>query len=348
MARRGENIYKRKDGRYEGRYIKQYDVSGKAISGYVYSKNYNEIKDLLAKYKIVRPVKHGKNTLLADWLEIWLYSQSGVKPTTKSVYASHINNYINPVLGDIPLKKLNSEILQDFINSLVLSPATIRAVFSILKSALSCAEDNDLIANVWTKVKVPKREKSIVRILSVAEQRKLEKQLQTDYDIGIWLSLYAGLRIGEVCALKWTDVNLETSVITVNTTQARTENGLEYTSPKSKSSKREIPIPELLWEKLNAIPCKSFFVLSQKKRAVDIRTYRRYFKKILKFAELPDIKFHSLRHTFSTRALEVGMDYKTLSEILGHSGVGITLDLYAHSLQEHKRNEMNKLSRIFQ
>lgn len=347
MARRGENIYKRKDGRYEGRYIKYYDISGKAIYGYVYSRVYSEVKELLAKYKTERPTRQGKNTLLSEWLKSWLKSQGTLKPTTKQIYKSHIDNYINPNLGKIPLKKLNSDILQGFINDLNLSASTVKNIFSILKSALSSAEDNGLILNIWNKVKVPKKEKSIVQVLTVNEQKLLESVLTLPFDIGVWICLYAGLRIGEVCALMWADINFETSTLTVNGTQARTENGVEIIAPKSKSSKREIPIPVILINKLKEIPQTCEYVLSKNNKPVDIRTYRRHFKKLLQKAGLSDIKYHALRHTFSTRALEVGMDYKTLSEILGHSSVGITLDLYAHSLNEHKRNEMNKLGQIF-
>lgn len=347
MARRGENIYKRKDGRYEGRYIKYYDISGTAVYGYVYSSSYSELKELLAKYKTEKPKRQCNNTLLAEWIKRWIDSQPGLKPTTKQVYKSHINNYINPNLGKIPLKKLNGDILQGFVNNLNLSASTVKNIFSILKSALSSAEDNGLIFNIWNKVKVPKKDISIIKVLTVNEQKMLESVLLSPFDIGIWICLYTGLRIGEVCALKWTDINFETSALTVNGTQARTENGVEIISPKSKSSKREIPMPAILINKLKEISHECEYVLSKNNRAVDVRTYRRHFKKLLQKANLPDIKYHALRHTFSTRALEVGMDYKTLSEILGHSSVGITLDLYAHSLNEHKRTEMNKLSCIF-
>lgn len=347
MGRRGENIYKRKDGRYEGRYIKYYDLAGKAVYGYVYARGYSQIKEKLAKYKTKKPSKQGKNTPLSEWLKSWIRSQGTLKPTTKQIYKSHINNYINPNLGKIPLKKLNGDILQGFVNDLDLSASTVKSIFSILKSSLCAAESNGLILNIWDKVKLPKKEKSIVQILTANEQKRLESVLTSPFDIGIWICLYAGLRIGEVCALKWEDINFETSTLIVNGTQARIGNGVEIITPKSRSSKREIPIPVILMGKLKDITPTCEYVLSKNRKPADIRTYRRYFKKLLQQSELPDIKYHALRHTFSTRALEVGMDYKTLSEILGHSSVGITLDLYAHSLNEHKRNEMNKLGRIF-
>ncbi len=348
MARRGENIYKRQDGRYEGRYIKYYDISGKAVYGYIYSRNYSDIKEMLAKCKTDKKISTTtSNIRLADWIDTWLKSQSTLKSTTKRVYQGHINNHIAPALGSVPLKKLNADILQDFVNGLECSPTTVKTIFSTLKAALITAEEKGLIFNCWNKVKLPKKQKSFVRVLTKNEQQRLEGVLTDNKSIGIWISLYTGLRIGELCALRWSEIDFTTSKLTVTGTQARTEKGVEIISPKSKSSKREIPIPPLLIDKLKAVPHDTEFVLSKSGKPIEVRSYRRYFKSVLKAADLPDIKFHATRHTFATRALEVGMDYKTLSEILGHSTVSITLDLYAHSLDEHKHKEMSKLCEIY-
>lgn len=349
MARRGENIYKRKDGRYEGRYIKHYDTDGRAVYGYVYSRTYGEIKEKLAKCRAgIQEGKTGLNMKLSSWLNIWIEAQTFLKPTTRRVYMSHIENQIIPNIGRVPLKKQTAELLQNFVNNLEVSPATAKTIFSILKSALSSAEDKGYITNIWSKVKLPKKESSNVRILSRGEQRRLEGALTAHDDIGILLSLYTGLRIGEVCALKWENIDFETSALTVVGTQTRTEKGVRVTPPKSQSSKRKIPIPDFLINKLIAMPKTCEYVLSREGKAYDVRTYRRYFKSILSSAGLPDIHYHALRHMFATRALEVGMNYKTLSEILGHSTVAITLDLYAHSIDEHKKREMSKLGEIYQ
>ncbi len=348
MARRGENIYKRKDGRYEGRYIKFYNSAGKAVYGYLYSKSYTDLKERLKSCKTEKwGASKGMNIPLGEWMNTWLSSLGTTrKPTTQRVYKSHIENHINPALGAIPLKKLNAEQIQNFVNDLNLSAATVKTIFATLKSALISA--GGVAPQVWSGVKMPKSEKFITRVLSVEEQKRLENALSGDSDIGIFLCLYTGLRIGELCALRWEDIHLERAVLTVNGTQARTEKGVEIISPKSKSAKREIPLPPFLLEKIKRLPRTGEFVISRFGRPFDIRTYRRHFKHILNKADLPDIKFHALRHTFATRALEVGMDYKTLSEILGHSTVSITLDLYAHSLNEHKKKQMNKLGGIFQ
>ncbi|MCH5185943.1 MAG: site-specific integrase [Oscillospiraceae bacterium] len=348
MARRGENIYKRKDGRYEGRYIKTYDINGKAVYASVYARNYADIKDKLAKCKSDNPPRlAGSAALLSDWLITWIESEDNIKETTKRLYKSNIKNHIIPKIGKIPLKRLSGDILQSFVSSFKLAPSTVQLIFTVLKSALTRAEDRGFITNIWSKVKLPKRKSSEVTILTPQEQSKLESVLCEKNDIGILICLYMGLRIGELCALKWSDVDFDNGIIHIKGTQSRIDGELKVMPPKSKASCRVIPIPDFLAEKLKTRENYSEFVLSNNGKAVETRAYRRRLKTLLKSAELPDIKFHALRHTFASRALEVGMDYKTLSEILGHASVSITMDLYVHSLDEHKKNQMNKLNRIF-
>ena len=171
--------------------------------------------------------------------------------------------------------------------------------------------------------------------------------LTEDIDVGVLICLYAGLRIGEVCALQWKDIDLNQGLLCVTGTQSRIGGQLQITPPKSRTSNRVIPIPDVLLNRLRELNHYGSFVLMGQKGMMDLRSYRRRFKRLLDKAGLPDIKFHSLRHTFASRALEVGMDYKTLSEILGHASVAITMDLYVHSLDEHKRSQMNKLNQLY-
>ncbi len=348
MARRGENIYKRKDGRYEGRYIKSYDLSGKAVYGYIYSKSYGEVKEKLLKCKTEKKEKSKEiNITLEEWIRFWEKGQTSIKVSTLNIYKSHIKNHIIPSIGRISLKRINAEMLQRFVNEINLSGASARSILSTLKVILRDAENRGLIEENWKKLKLPPKEKAFVRVLSVNEQKSLEKTLCGDKDIGILICLYTGLRIGEVCALRWCDIDFENSSLCVTGTQVRTKDGLNIIPPKSNASRREIPIPDFLLEKLEKIKNNGIYVLSQKEKPMDVRTYRRHFKNKIKEAQLSDIKYHSLRHTFATRALEVGMDYRTLSEILGHASVSITLDIYAHSLKEHKINEMKKVAELF-
>lgn len=347
MARRGENIYKRKDGRYEGRYIKEHTLNGKAVYGYVYAKTYSEIKSILSKCKTQSNYHQKTNLLLSEWMTFWLHKQTHIKPTTRAIYQGHIDHHIAPAVGNVSLKDLGKEQLQIFVNQLNLSPSTVQNIFATLKSALRSAYEMNYIDRIWSSVKVPKKQKSIIRILTPSEQQQLERTLNSLEDIGILICLYTGLRIGELCALKWENIDLNRGVLQVVGTQIRTSAGLEIAPPKSISSKREIPLPSVLLKKLHIMEHQTSFVLNKGNKPYDVRNYRRYFKNQLKQANLPDIKFHSLRHTFATRALEVGMDYRTLSEILGHSSVSTTLDLYVHSLDEHKKKEMDKLSYIY-
>lgn len=349
MARRGENIYKRKDGRYEGRYVKRYDENGKIVYGYVYARSYSETKERLLKCKLEKkPQNTGSNMLLSEWLHIWIEAETNLKETTKELYARHIRNHIIPQIGNIPLKKLNKDILQLFVNNLTFAPSTTKLIFYILKSALSCAEEEGCISNnICSKIRLPKKETSEVSILTINEQRRLENSLTERNDIGILICLYMGLRIGELCALKWSDIDFTNNVMHINGTQSRINGKLTVTSPKSKTSMRIIPIPEVLTDKLKSCKNRDEFVLSHNGGMIDVRVYRRRFKKLLESAEIPYTKFHALRHTFASRALEVGMDYKTLSEILGHASVAITMDLYVHSLDEHKKAEINKLNFLY-
>ncbi len=348
MSKRGENIYKRKDGRYEGRYVKDYGVDGKINYGSVYARTYSEAKSKLAQAKSTKkePTK-GASMTVSQWLANWIETDPGIRETTRTVYRSYINNQIVPKIGKIRLNRLTKDTLQNFVMSMTLAPATVRAVFTVLKAALISAEEKGYINNIWSKVRLQKKTKTEVGILSCSEQKRLERVLNDDNDIGILISLYTGLRIGELCALRWSDIDFGRRQLHVNGTQTRSDAGTKVTPPKSRSSVRVIPIPEFLSEKLKNKPRRGEFVLSSGNGSMDVRSYRRHFKKLLDEAQLPDIKFHALRHTFATRALEVGMDFKTLSEILGHSSVAITLDLYVHSLDEYKRNQMSKLGEIY-
>ncbi len=191
------------------------------------------------------------------------------------------------------------------------------------------------------------------------KQKKIEKALNIKRypkHIGILICLYLGLRLGEVCALKWEDVDLKSQTMQIcRTVYLKTDKNkptiLVFTTPKTKSSIRCIPIPTFLVDSLKQIKkhSTSEFVLSDKfGHCIIPRTYQYVFSSIQRRARVERKGFHSLRHTFATRALECGIDIKSLSEILGHKNPTITLTRYAHSMLSYKKNMINKIGKLYQ
>lgn len=348
MARKGENIYKRKDGRYEGRFIIGYDISGKAKYCSVYAKSYTDVKKKMQKYRS-RPqsITRKSSFTLSEWMNIWLSRKNNIKLSTQKLYRRIIDNHITPQIGKIALRNLSSDTIQCFISSLALAPATVKLIYTVLKAALKSAEEEKYIENVYSRISAPGILRKEPTVLTRSEQHTLECSLATPNDIGILICLYTGLRIGELCALKWENIDLDNALLHVCGTQSRIDGKLIITPPKSSASQRIIPIPSVLLNKLRSHSHNGSFVLYSKNGMMDVRTYRRNFKRILKRASLPNIKFHALRHIFATRSLELGVDYKTLSIVLGHSSVKTTMDLYVHPLDEHIKIEMNKLNSIY-
>ena len=205
------------------------------------------------------------------------------------------------------------------------------------------------------KIKRPKPKEKQVECFSAWEQKKIEEaalSAKKDKYRGIILCLYTGLRIGELLALTWSDVDFEKSILSVTKTcHDGNENGKHIRiidTPKTENSRRQIPLSKTLLKMLKDMKKKSKceFVIADGEKPVFTRSYQRTFELLLKKLGLPHKGFHSLRHTFATRALECGMDVKSLSEILGHKNATITLNRYAHSLWDHKAEMMNKLSKL--
>ena len=342
MARKGENIYKRKDGRYEGRFIKGRDSQGKAIWGSVYAKTYAEVKSKLAESKSAAPYA---DMTLSEWLELWLNTHEDIKPNTKAHYKNIVYNHLIPEMGSIKLKMLNHEHIQAFVNkeSMNLSPASVLNIFTVLKSALKCALYKGYIKYVWDDIKLPQKQQNDIRILTKAEQDRLDIMLSKKEDIGILLSLYAGLRIGEVCALKWENINFETATLTVAGTQVRTEKGLEVLPPKTKSSYRKIPLTNFLLEKLRNMPHECEFVLSKNKKAIDVRTYRNYFKRKLRKLKY---RIYAIMHfviLLLQEHLSLIQTLKTYVIFLGIPAYKLTMNIFIHSLNQHKVHLLRKM-----
>ncbi|MCL2051994.1 MAG: site-specific integrase [Lachnospiraceae bacterium] len=285
-----------------------------------------------------------------------------LKPSTYGIYRHYIDSYIAPHFEEAKLKKLTAEAIQEFVNGCSekgLSPSTIAAIFFFLRNSLKSAYEIDIF-----QIKLPKQIHKKIEVLSIKEQKFLEiiaKSTDESTYIGIILSLYCGLRIGELCGLLWNDVDFEKRLIFVRRTLQRIKNidsdaptKTKVTSllPKSESSQRNIPLPDFLYVLLDDFKQKSgmtaSYVLSIDGKCIEPRIMQFRFKKLLLKAEMRSVNFHILRHTFATRALENGFDIKTLSEILGHSSAAFTMKRYAHTLDEHKRIRMESLTALYQ
>ncbi|MCL2072238.1 MAG: site-specific integrase [Oscillospiraceae bacterium] len=274
-----------------------------------------------------------------------------LKPSTLGIYRRHLERYIAPYFGNADCGSLTSDTAQDFVNRLLkqngLSVNTVQSVFNLLKASVG----------IPLKVEFPKRPKCLVDSLSVGEQKRIEQAARSrdsnDY-VAVILCLYTGIRIGEACALRWTDISFERNLLRVNRTiqRIRTDDGkteIAFLTPKTPTSERAIPLPEFLRGVLLDFKADSptEWVLSYKGKPIEPRTLQNRFKKILESAGVRDIKFHQTRHAFATRALESGFDVKTLSEVLGHTSAAVTLSIYSHSTFEHKQKCMNSLSAVY-
>lgn len=371
MSKKGENIYKRKDGRWEGRYMSSRTVENKIKYMYVYGKTYGEVKQkLIEKRSVIKstPIPSHKTTLYSELLDIWIHSSLlNTKESTYARYVHLINTHIKPQLGKYRLSMLSTEIIESFIgqqltngrldNTGGLAPKTVTDILTIIKSTIEYARYKGLpvICNL-SKLTIQKKEKEM-RVLSQGEQDALISILVDNMDLykfGVFLALYTGIRVGELCALQWEDFNLSQATLKIRKTMQRiqdTGNGafpktkIVITEPKSQCSVREIPLPTFVVDiakKFIANP-KSY-ILTGSDRYVEPRTMQNHFKTYVKDSGIADANFHTLRHTFATRCVEVGFEIKSLSEVLGHANVNITLNRYVHSSFELKCSNMNKLN----
>lgn len=356
------NIYKRKDGRWEGRYFKEYDSKGKIKYGSVYAKTYNEVKvklnGILPNFLNIPEKKI--NVSFKDVCYEWLNSKkNNIKQSSYAKYNFEIERYIIPQFRKCKLYEINKNSLCDLItNNQGLSPKTLKHISVIFKSIVDFVNEKyDLSIDLKEyNFSSPKYRK--INVLSVSEQKRLEKYLLLKPDLtklGVLLCLYTGLRIGELCALKWSDIDLENGILIVNKTMQRIQNtdteikaktSVIIEEPKSDNSIRDIPLPNhiiILLKKYKPSNAELKYFLTGNINYIEPRTMQNKFKKYLEESDIDNINFHALRHTFATRAIESGIDVKSISEILGHSTVNMTLEKYVHITMEQKQRQINKL-----
>lgn len=303
-----------------------------------------------------------------QWLNEWfaIYVKSAAKERTFEQYCMVAKIHIMPYLGGLEIAELTPFVLQKFIMELMkngnkrtgkgLSPNFIKTIVSVVQNSLKTAHlAGHLPEYTANKIKRPKIVEKQVDCFTIAEQKKIESaalSAKKNKYRGIVLCLYTGLRIGELLALSWKDIDFEKSVLTVSRTcRDGSVNGKHVRisdAPKTENSRRKIPLSRAMIKMLKEMKKRSEceFVIADGNKPVFVRTYQRMFELLLKKLKLSHKGFHSLQHTFATRALECGMDVKSLSENLGHKNTTITLNRYAHSLWEHKAEMMHKLSKM--
>lgn len=374
MGRHGENIRKRKDGRWEARMIIRYDAEGKAKYRSFYGKTYLEAKEkrilYLESHQNRKPEKNdwnGRKITVSQVMEEWLDERKeDVIESTYVQYSNLVRNHILPKLGSLYLSALTSEIINDFLKEKLyfgrmdrkggLSSKTVADIRSVLLLGLEYARQQHYPCLVESRIFSPKHSKPAMKILTRAEQNRLETYLYeniTPEALGILTALYGGFRIGEICALQWRDIHFESGTVQISKTMMRIQNRsgddekktkILISKPKTESSNRFVPLPSFLLDLLKQFRCgREKYLITGRKTYMEPRIYLEKYKQILKQARLNEFSFHTLRHTFATRCVEIGFDIKSLSEILGHANVNTTLQNYVHPSPELKKEQMERL-----
>lgn len=361
MARRGESIYHRKDGLWEARYVKEIDLNGKKKYGSVYAHSYREAKakrqDALDHILLYQKPPSTRRITVDDLAQEWLLvNQTRLKPSTIQRYRGFLKNHISKNIGSVSAIYLTTVSIHQFAVDRLetgLAPQTVNAILTVLHSILKYGHRQyrlPLPEIIYLAI-----EQKEMRVLSLDEQKKLVEFLRQDMDIyklGILVALYTGVRIGELCAMKWEDISDNSIKVrrTMQRLQKSSGTGTELYigAPKTKTSIRTIPIPSFMKDVIQPFRKseleESCFLASHPNEIIEPRTMQYKFKKYLKESDVSPANFHALRHTFATRCVERGFEIKTLSEILGHANVQTTLNKYVHSSFALKQANMDLLT----
>lgn len=368
MPRKGENIYKRRDGRWEGRYQAGRKPDGSVKYRSVYAKTYREVKELLIQRKSQQYHDPPKCVLFVkDLMAIWLNLRAiEVKESTYNQYETIIRSHIVPFFDGMRISSLTPEIIADFIRTLQkngrtdkdggLSEQTVDLITRIFRSAIKLAQKRyGLNLDYLLDVRAPATKMNHVEIFGASECQTIANSVLSSPDLvgcGFLLALSFGLRIGEVCGLKWSDIDYVELTMTINRTVMRLNKGghsqLVVQTPKTDNSNRTVPITpdmaELLSNLQKDTSSDAFILSASTTKPYDPRNLQKRFEVFQKRHGIPHHSFHTLRHTFATRVIEQGYDPKAVSEILGHKDVKTTLALYVHPSMKHKREIVDAAS----
>lgn len=294
--------------------------------------------------------------IAAAWKE---YKRPYVKQSTMAAYVLILENHILPTFGEynsLPEQSVQAFVLHKIESGL--STKSVKDILIVLKMVMKFGVKKEWMTYYEWDIKYPpSSENKVLDVLSVTNHRKILNHIQSHFTfmgLGIYISLSTGLRIGEVCALKWSDINVTDGILTVNRTIERIyiiegeekHTELVINTPKTKNSCREIPMnKELLGmlKPLKKVVNDDYYILTNDERPIEPRTYRNYYKRLMEKLDIPKLKYHGLRHSFATRCIEVGCDYKTVSVLLGHSNISTTLNLYVHPNMEQKKRCIDKV-----
>ena len=294
--------------------------------------------------------------IAAAWKE---YKRPYVKQSTMAAYVLILENHILPTFGEdnsLPEQSVQAFVLHKIESGL--STKSVKDILIVLKMVMKFGVKKEWMTYYEWDIKYPpSSENKVLDVLSVTNHRKILNHIQSHFTfmgLGIYISLSTGLRIGEICALKWSDINVTDGILTVNRTIERIyiiegekkHTELVINTPKTKNSCREIPMnKELLGmlKPLKKVVNDDYYILTNDERPTEPRTYRNYYKRLMEKLDIPKLKYHGLRHSFATRCIEVGCDYKTVSVLLGHSNISTTLNLYVHPNMEQKQRCIDKV-----
>lgn len=284
-----------------------------------------------------------------------------VKKSSFSAYSLLLENHLLPHFGHHIL--IQEADIQAFVFVKLeqgLSQKTIKDILIVLKMVLKYGAKNKWIENHSFDVQFPtEREKNQLEVLSRSHQKKVMQHIQEHFtfrNLGVFICLSSGMRIGEVCALTWEDIDTDNGIIHIRKTIQRIyvieedvrKTELLIDTPKTKNSIREVPMSRdllRLLKPIKKIVNPSFFVLTNDAKPTEPRTYRSFYKNLMQELGMPDLKFHGLRHSFATRCIESKCDYKTVSVLLGHSNISTTLNLYVHPNMEQKKKAIDQMFR---
>ena len=362
LARRGENIRKRIDGRWEGRYL--IVVNGNKKYRSVYARSYNEVRQKLFDIKKETEQVEGElafsennvaNRNIDEISQLWLIDiKNKRKYSTYRKYTDVYKRYIQESFGRLSPEEMTQDLMAKTLPQ-SLSTSLYRSIYCVLNQILLYGNRHCNTPKIRLQIENVCESPKPVQTLNLADQKKLCGYLFSDldsYKLGILICLNMGLRLGEICALKWEDIDFQCRTVHINRTVQRlsvekgtTKTALCETIPKTSCSIREIPIPEFLYPILLSYKDDGIYVLN-KVSPMDPRTYQYKFHSYLEKAIVKPSHFHALRHTFATNCISNGADVKSVSEMLGHSNVNITLNKYVHPSMDTKRNILDSLSSI--